>query len=181
MNETEYHRFGNPSRDRITWDWYYERILAHGGSAGGMLMGAIANMAPEKFSSIIAQVPFVDVLATMLDETLPLTPPEWPKWGNPLADKAAYDQIASYSPYDNVTAQNYPPIFALAGLTDPRVTYWEPGKWVAKLRAQKTDDNVLLLKTNMEAGHGGASGRFDYLKEAALVQSFALMVVGKTS
>ena len=112
-------------------------------------MGAIANMAPEKFAGIIAQVPFVDVLATMLDETLPLTPPEWPEWGNPLTDKGAYDLIASYSPYDNVKAQNYPPIFALAGLTDSRVTYWEPAKWLAKLRTQKTDDNVLLLKANM--------------------------------
>jgi oligopeptidase B len=125
-----------------------------------MLMGAIANMAPEKFSGIIAQVPFVDVLATMLDNTLPSTPPEWPEWGNPLTDKAAYDQIASYSHYENVTAQNYPPIFALSGLTDPRVTYWEPGKLVAKMRAQKTNDNVLLLKTNMEAWHGGTSGRY---------------------
>lgn len=157
----------------------YDRIIAHGGSAGGMLMGAVANLAPEKFGGIIAEVPFVDVLATMLDDTLPLTPPEWPEWGNPITDKSAYEYIASYSPYDNVSAKDYPAILAVAGLTDPRVTYWEPAKWVAKLRAVKTDDSLLMLKTNMEAGHGGASGRFDRLKEVALVQAFALMVAGK--
>jgi oligopeptidase B len=154
----------------------HERIVAQGGSAGGMLMGAVANIAPEKFGGIIAEVPFVDVLATMLDDTLPLTPPEWPEWGNPITDKTAYEYIASYSPYDNVDAKNYPAILAVAGLTDPRVTYWEPAKWVAKLRATKTDENLLMLKTNMEAGHGGASGRFDRLKEVALNQAFALMV-----
>lgn len=157
----------------------YDRIIAHGGSAGGMLMGAVANLAPEKFGGIIAEVPFVDVLATMLDDTLPLTPPEWPEWGNPITDKSAYEYIASYSPYDNVSAKDYPAILAVAGLTDPRVTYWEPAKWVAKLRAVKTDNSLLMLKTNMEAGHGGASGRFDRLKEVALVQAFALMVAGK--
>nr|WP_319382656.1 S9 family peptidase [uncultured Roseibium sp.] len=158
----------------------YARIVAQGGSAGGMLMGAISNLAPEKFGGIIAEVPFVDVLATMLDDTLPLTPPEWPEWGNPITDRNAYDYIASYSPYDNVEAKDYPAILAVAGLTDPRVTYWEPAKWVARLRAEKTGDSVLMLKTNMEAGHGGASGRFDRLKEVALVQAFALMVAGKT-
>ncbi|MBD8874804.1 S9 family peptidase [Roseibium polysiphoniae] len=157
----------------------HDRIVAQGGSAGGMLMGAVANMAPEAFTGIIAEVPFVDVLATMLDDTLPLTPPEWPEWGNPITDKAAYDYIASYSPYDNVAAKEYPAILAVGGLTDPRVTYWEPAKWVAKLRATKTGDSLLMLKTNMEAGHGGASGRFDRLKEVALVQAFALMVTGK--
>ncbi|WP_299482119.1 S9 family peptidase [uncultured Roseibium sp.] len=157
----------------------HDRIVAQGGSAGGMLMGAIANMAPEKFGGIIAEVPFVDVLATMLDDTLPLTPPEWPEWGNPITDKTAYEYIASYSPYDNVEARDYPALLAVAGLTDPRVTYWEPAKWVAKLRATKTDDSLLMLKTNMDAGHGGASGRFDRLKEVALVQAFALMVTGK--
>ncbi|WP_298818618.1 S9 family peptidase [uncultured Roseibium sp.] len=157
----------------------HDRIIAHGGSAGGMLMGAVANLAPEKFGGIIAEVPFVDVLATMLDDTLPLTPPEWPEWGNPITDKAAYEYIASYSPYDNVAAKDYPAILAVAGLTDPRVTYWEPAKWVSKLRAVKTDNRLLMLKTNMEAGHGGASGRFDRLKEVALVQAFALMVAGK--
>ncbi|MFD1694891.1 S9 family peptidase [Roseibium aestuarii] len=157
----------------------HEKIVAQGGSAGGMLMGAVSNMAPEAFGGIIAEVPFVDVLSTMLDDTLPLTPPEWPEWGNPIADKSAYDYIASYSPYDNVEAKAYPAILAVGGLTDPRVTYWEPAKWVAKLRATKTGDSLLMLKTNMEAGHGGASGRFDRLKEVALVQAFALMVTGK--
>jgi oligopeptidase B len=157
----------------------HEKIIAQGGSAGGMLMGAISNMAPEKFGGIVAEVPFVDVLATMLDDTLPLTPPEWPEWGNPITDKVAYEYIASYSPYDNVEAKDYPPIFALAGLTDPRVTYWEPAKWVAKLRATKTGDSLVMLKTNMDAGHGGASGRFDRLKEVALMQAFALQVTGK--
>ena len=167
--------------DHLTGEKFtaHDRIVAQGGSAGGMLMGAVANMAPEKFAGIIAEVPFVDVLATMLDDTLPLTPPEWPEWGNPVTDVEAYQYIASYSPYDNVGAKAYPAILALAGLTDPRVTYWEPAKWVAKLRATKTGDNLLMLKTNMEAGHGGASGRFDRLKEVALVQAFALMVAGK--
>ncbi len=155
------------------------RIVAHGGSAGGMLMGAVANMAPDLFSGIIAEVPFVDVLNTMLDDTLPLTPPEWPEWGNPIENKPAYEAIAAYSPYDNVTSQSYPNILALAGLTDPRVTYWEPAKWVAKLRSLKKDDNLVLLKTNMDAGHGGASGRFDRLKEVATSYAFALMVTGK--
>ncbi|NBN78514.1 prolyl oligopeptidase family serine peptidase [Microvirga tunisiensis] len=157
----------------------HERIVAQGGSAGGMLMGAVANMGGEKFGGIIAEVPFVDVLNTMLDDTLPLTPPEWPEWGNPIASREAYDYIAGYSPYDNVTAKAYPAILAVGGLTDPRVTYWEPAKWVARLRAVKTGDSLLMLKTNMEAGHGGASGRFDRLKEVALVQAFALKVTGR--
>ena len=157
----------------------YSNLIAQGGSAGGMLMGAIANMAPEKFSGIIAQVPFVDVLNTILDETLPLTPPEWPEWGNPIKDKNAYDLIAGYSPYENVKPIKYPAIFALGGLTDPRVTYWEPAKWVAKLREIKKDNSMLILKINMESGHSGASGRFDYLKEVALIQAFALMTVGR--
>jgi oligopeptidase B len=157
----------------------HERIVAQGGSAGGMLMGAVANMGGEKFGGIIAEVPFVDVLNTMLDDTLPLTPPEWPEWGNPIASREAYDYIAGYSPYDNVTAKAYPAILAVGGLTDPRVTYWEPAKWVARLRAVKTGDSLLMLKTNMEAGHGGASGRFDRLKEVALVQAFALKVAGQ--
>lgn len=155
-----------------------KRIVAMGGSAGGMLMGAIANLKPALYAGIIAQVPFVDVLNTMLDDTLPLTPPEWPEWGNPLASKEDYQLIAAYSPYDNVSAQDYPPIFALAGLTDPRVTYWEPAKWVAKLRATKIGDAPVYLKTNMGAGHGGASGRFDRLKETAITYAFALWAVG---
>ena len=156
----------------------YSQLIAQGGSAGGMLMGAIANMAPTKFAGIIAQVPFVDVLNTILDETLPLTPPEWHEWGNPIKDKKAYDLISAYSPYDNIKPNKYPAIFALGGLADPRVTYWEPAKWVAKLRKIKTDNNILLLKTNMEAGHAGASGRFNYLKEIALIQAFALVTIG---
>ena len=119
------------------------KIIAQGGSAGGMLMGAVANMAPELFKGIVAEVPFVDVLTTMLDDTLPLTPPEWPEWGNPIESKVAYETIAAYSPYDNVVAKAYPNILAVGGLTDPRVTYWEPAKWVAKLRATKTDNNLL--------------------------------------
>ena len=154
-------------------------IVAQGGSAGGMLMGAIANMAPDLFGGIVAEVPFVDVLTTMLDDTLPLTPPEWPEWGNPIASKAAYENIAAYSPYDQVEAKPYPHILAVGGLTDPRVTYWEPAKWVAKLRELKTDGNLLLLKTNMGAGHGGASGRFDRLKEVAFVYAFGLKVAGR--
>ncbi len=154
-------------------------IVAHGGSAGGMLMGAVANMAPDLFGGILAEVPFVDVLNTILDDTLPLTPIEWPEWGNPIEDKAAYEWIKAYSPYDNVEAKNYPNILALAGLTDPRVTYWEPAKWVAKLRELKTDSNLLMLKTNMDAGHAGASGRFDRLKEVALSYAFALKVTDK--
>jgi oligopeptidase B len=156
------------------------RIVAEGGSAGGMLMGAIANMAPDLFAGIAAVVPFVDVLNTMLDDTLPLTPPEWPEWGNPIENDTDYRAILAYSPYDNVTAGAYPPILAMAGLTDPRVTYWEPAKWVARLRAMKTDDNLLLLRTNMDAGHAGASGRFDSLKETAIEQAFALKVTGLT-
>jgi oligopeptidase B len=154
------------------------RIVAHGGSAGGMLMGAIANMAPDLFLGVIAEVPFVDVLTTMLDASLPLTPPEWPEWGNPIQSADAYRTIAAYSPYDNVRAQGYPHILAVAGLTDPRVTYWEPAKWVAKLRELRTDDRLLLLRTNMDAGHAGASGRFERLKEVALAYAFALKIAG---
>lgn len=157
----------------------YANIIAEGGSAGGMLMGAISNMAPEKFAGVIAAVPFVDVLNTMLDDTLPLTPPEWPEWGNPIDSREEYDQIAAYSPYDNVEAKPYPPILALSGLTDPRVTYWEPTKWVAKLRDKSTSGAPVLLKTNMDAGHGGASGRFQRLEEVAFEYAFAVKVAGK--
>ncbi|WP_144378568.1 S9 family peptidase [Mesorhizobium amorphae] len=157
----------------------HDRIVAQGGSAGGMLMGAIANMAPEAFGGIVAEVPFVDVLTTMLDETLPLTPPEWPEWGNPIASEADYKTIAAYSPYDKVTGADYPPILAVAGLTDPRVTYWEPAKWVAKLRELKSGDNPVLFKINMDSGHAGASGRFSRLEEIALNYAFALKVAGK--
>ena len=154
------------------------RIIAHGGSAGGLLMGAVANMAPELFAGIIADVPFVDALTTILDDTLPLTPPEWLEWGNPITDVAAFRTILSYSPYDNVRAQAYPAIFAQGGLSDPRVTYWEPAKWVARLRARMTGGGPILLKTNMDAGHGGASGRFDQLEEVAQDYAFALTQAG---
>jgi oligopeptidase B len=154
------------------------KVAAYGGSAGGMLMGAVANLRPDLWAGIIAAVPFVDVLNTMSDASLPLTPPEWPEWGNPLEDPAAYDQIASYSPYDNVAALPYPAILATGGLSDPRVTYWEPAKWVAKLRDRTTGDSPILLKINMEAGHAGAAGRFDFLKEIALDYAFALKAIG---
>ena len=153
-------------------------LVAHGGSAGGMLMGAVANLAPELFNGIIAEVPFVDVLTTMLDDTLPLTPPEWQEWGNPIESKEAYELLRSYSPYDTLEEKDYPHILAVGGLTDPRVTYWEPAKWVAKLREMKTDNNLLLLKTQMGAGHAGAPGRFDRLKEVAFVYAFGMKVVG---
>jgi oligopeptidase B len=154
------------------------RIVAHGGSAGGMLMGAVANLAPDLFGAVVAEVPFVDVLTTMLDDTLPLTPPEWPEWGNPIVDAEAFRTILAYSPVDNVKAQAYPPLLALAGLTDPRVTYWEPAKWVARLREMKSGDNPVIFRLNMDSGHGGASGRFERLKEVALVQAFALQTMG---
>jgi oligopeptidase B len=151
------------------------KIIAHGGSAGGMLMGAIANQAPELYAGIIADVPFVDVLNTMRDETLPLTPPEWLEWGDPIRDVAAFEAMRAYSPYDNVSAQAYPAILALAGLADPRVTYWEPAKWVAKLRAKMTGGGPILLHTSMGAGHGGAPGRFDRLDEVARIYAFAIV------
>ncbi|MBZ9977866.1 S9 family peptidase [Mesorhizobium sp. BR-1-1-10] len=157
----------------------HDRIVAQGGSAGGMLMGAIANMAPDCFGGIVAEVPFVDVLTTMLDATLPLTPPEWPEWGNPIASADDYLTIAAYSPYDNVAALDYPPILALAGLTDPRVTYWEPAKWVARLRDRKSGDNPVLFRINMDSGHAGASGRFSRLEEIAYTYAFTLKVTDK--
>ncbi|MBJ3774481.1 S9 family peptidase [Acuticoccus mangrovi] len=156
------------------------RIAAQGGSAGGMLMGVIANRAPDRFGAIVAEVPFVDVLTTMLDDTLPLTPPEWPEWGDPIRDEAAFRRILSYSPVDNVAPQAYPAMLVLAGVSDPRVTYWEPAKWVARLREAATNDPLILLKTNMDAGHGGASGRFKRLEEVAMVQAFVLATVGRT-
>jgi oligopeptidase B len=154
------------------------KVVAHGGSAGGMLMGAIANRAPSSYRAIIADVPFVDVLNTMLDDSLPLTPPEWLEWGNPILDREAFETIRSYSPYDNVAAQTYPAILALAGLTDPRVTYWEPAKWVARLRDRMTGGGPVLLHVNMGAGHGGSSGRFDQLEDVALGYAFALGAIG---
>ena len=150
------------------------RIAIAGGSAGGELMGAVVNQAPELWGAVAAHVPFVDVLNTMLDTSLPLTPIEWPEWGNPIEDKSAFELIRSYSPYDQLEAGDYPPMLVTAGLNDPRVTYWEPAKYVAKLRTLKTDDNPLLLKTNMGAGHGGKSGRYDSLYEVAEEYAFFL-------
>ena len=153
-------------------------IAIVGGSAGGSLMGAVVNQAPELWGAVAAHAPFVDILNTILDATLPLTPPEWPEWGNPIEDKEAFEYIRSYSPYDQLAPRDYPPMLVTAGLNDPRVTYWEPAKYVAKMRALKTDDNLLLLKTNMGAGHGGRSGRFERLYEVAEEYAFILINLG---
>lgn len=153
------------------------RIVTEGRSAGGLLMGAVANLRPDLWAGVIGGVPFVDVLNTMSDASLPLTPPEWPEWGNPLEDAAAYDLIAGYSPYDNIVPAAYPAVLATGGLSDPRVTYWEPSKWIARLRATTTGKAPMLLKMNMEAGHGGASGRFDFLKEIAFDYAFAIKAI----
>ncbi len=150
------------------------RIAIRGGSAGGMLMGAVTNLRPELWRCVVAEVPFVDVLNTMLDASLPLTPIEWPEWGNPLTSEEDFLRIRSYCPYENVEAKAYPAMLVTAGISDPRVTYWEPAKYVARLRELKTDRNLLLLKTNMDAGHFGASGRFDALLELAEVLAFIL-------
>jgi oligopeptidase B len=154
------------------------KIAIQGGSAGGKLMGVVANTNPELWGAVIADVPFVDVVNTMIDDTLPLTPGEWPVWGNPITDPEAFKLLLSYSPYDNLKKQAYAPMLVTAGLNDPRVTYWEPAKWVARLRATKTDQNLLMLKTNMGAGHGGQSGRWDSLKEVAEEQAFVLTQLG---
>ncbi|MEC9345567.1 MAG: S9 family peptidase [Pseudomonadota bacterium] len=154
-------------------------IAIHGGSAGGMLVGAAANMRPDLWRAVVAEVPFVDCLTTILDASLPLTPPEWTEWGNPIESEEIYRLMLSYSPYDNVAATAYPAMLVTGGLTDPRVTYWEPAKWVAKLRATRTNDSLLLLKINMEAGHAGSAGRFDKLKEIATNYAFLLKVFGK--
>ena len=155
------------------------RVAISGGSAGGQVMGAVVNQAPELWGAVAAHVPFVDVLNTILDDTLPLTPIEWPEWGNPIEDEAAFEYIRSYSPYDQLEPRDYPPMLVTAGLNDPRVTYWEPAKYVAKLRKLKTDDNVVLLKTNMGAGHGGKSGRYDRLYEVAEEYTFFLVNMGQ--
>jgi oligopeptidase B len=155
-----------------------KRMVGHGGSAGGMLMGAVANRSGDLFAGIVAEVPFVDVLNTMLDDQLPLTPPEWPEWGNPIESEKDFRTILGYSPYDNVAPKSYPAVLAMAGLTDPRVTYWEPAKWIARLRATMSGGGPVMLRTNMGAGHGGASGRFNRLDEVAIVYAFALWAVG---
>tara|TARA_B100000780_G_scaffold269080_1_gene227583 strand:- start:121 stop:1140 length:1020 start_codon:yes stop_codon:yes gene_type:complete len=154
-----------------------DNLYAAGGSAGGLLMGAVINMAPNLFNGVIAHVPFVDVVTTMLDETIPLTTGEYDEWGNPN-DLEYYNYMLSYSPYDNIQEMNYPNLLITTGLHDSQVQYWEPAKWVAKLRDKKTDDNLLILKTNMKAGHGGSSGRFEYLKEIALDYAFLFKLEG---
>jgi oligopeptidase B len=154
-----------------------DKLIANGGSAGGLLMGVITNLRPDLFKIIVAEVPFVDLINTMLDKSIPLTAIEWEEWGNPNLEKY-YAYMQSYSPYDNVVAKNYPHLLITAGLNDPRVAYWEPAKWTAKLRALKTDDNVLLLKTDMGKGHFSATGRYDYLKEIAFEYAFIFDKLG---
>jgi oligopeptidase B len=157
-----------------------DRLVARGGSAGGLLMGAVANLRPELFRAIVAEVPFVDCLTTMLDDTLPLTVTEWEEWGDPVRDAAIYDYIKSYAPYDNVAAQEYPAMLVTAGLNDPRVQYWEPAKWVAKLRVTNTGTAPIYLKTELDAGHHGPSGRYEAWKDEAFVLAFVLDNVGIT-
>ncbi|MDQ3875997.1 MAG: prolyl oligopeptidase family serine peptidase, partial [Actinomycetota bacterium] len=152
-------------------------LVARGGSAGGLLMGAVVNMRPDLFAAVVAEVPFVDCLTTILDDSLPLTAVEWEEWGDPRTPQF-YGVMKAYSPYDNVEAKEYPPMLVTAGLNDPRVGYWEPAKWVAKLRARKTDSNRLLLRTRMGAGHAGPSGRYESWREEAFVQAFILDTLG---
>ena len=157
-----------------------ERLAIRGGSAGGLLMGAVTNLRPDLFAAVVAEVPFVDVVTTMSDESLPLTVTEWEEWGNPVADPEAYATMRSYSPYDNVVAADYPAMYVTAGLNDPRVSYWEPAKWVAKLRALTTGNRPILLRTEMGAGHQGPSGRYEVWKDEARVQTFILVALGGT-
>jgi len=157
-----------------------DRLVIQGGSAGGLLMGAVVNQAPQLFKAAVVQVPFVDVMNTMIDADLPLTTEEWIEWGNPRDDKKAWDYMVQYSPYDNVKAQNYPNMLVEISLNDSQVPYWEGAKFTAKLRELKTDNNTILLKTNMGAGHGGSSGRYDRLKEVAFDYAYALTQVGIT-
>jgi oligopeptidase B len=155
-----------------------DRLAARGGSAGGLLMGAVVNLRPDLFRAVVAEVPFVDVLTTILDDTLPLTITEWEEWGDPVHDHELYQLMKSYSPYDNVTAKAYPALLVTGGLNDPRVQYWEPAKWVAKLRATKTDDHLLVLKMELGAGHSGPSGRYDAWHDEAFVYAFLLDQLG---
>ena len=171
--------FVDAARFLVDAGWAREgKISISGGSAGGELMGAVTLQAPELWRAVVLQVPFVDVLNTMLDGSLPLTPIEWPEWGNPIENKADFDNIASYSPYDNIEARDYPWQMVTGGLNDPRVTYWEPAKWTAKMRAMKTDDNPLVMKINMGAGHGGKTGRFQRIQETAEEYTFVLKAFG---
>jgi oligopeptidase B len=157
-----------------------DRLAIRGGSAGGLLMGAVVNLRPDLFKCVVADVPFVDVINTMSDSTIPLTTEEWLQWGDPRREPY-YGYMKSYSPYDNVARKAYPAMLVTAGLNDPRVGYWEPAKWVARLRASKTDDHLLVLRTNMGAGHGGASGRYDALHEQAIRYAFILDQLGLSS
>jgi oligopeptidase B len=154
------------------------RVFGMGGSAGGLLMGAVANLAPQDYRALVAHVPFVDVVTTMLDESIPLTTNEFDEWGNPAAARETYEYMLAYSPYDNVKRQPYPALLVTSGLWDSQVQYWEPAKWVAKLRVSKTNDRPLLLRTNMEAGHGGKSGRFERYREVAEEYAFILWQAG---
>jgi len=158
-----------------------DRLAIRGASAGGLLMGAVVNLRPDLFRAVVAEVPFVDVVTTMSDEALPLTVTEWEEWGNPRDDAAAYAYMKAYSPYDNVHPAAYPSMYVTAGVNDPRVGYWEPAKWVAKLRASKTDDNPLVLRTEMGSGHQGPSGRYDAWRDEARVQAFILAALGVES
>lgn len=153
-----------------------DKLCAAGGSAGGLLMGTVLNLRPEMWKAVVASVPFVDVVTALLDETIPLTTGEYDEWGNPN-EKEFYDYMLSYSPYDNLRATNYPNMLVITGLHDSQVQYFEPAKWVAKIREIKTDRNVLLLQTNMSAGHGGASGRFQRLKEVAMEYAFLIWIL----
>jgi oligopeptidase B len=155
-----------------------EQLVIQGGSAGGLLMGAVTNLRPDLFKAVVADVPFVDVINTMLDASLPLTTGEYEEWGNPQ-EREYFEYMLSYSPYDNIEAKAYPPMLVETSLNDSQVMYWEPAKYVAKLRATKTDANPVLLKINMGAGHGGASGRYDFLREIAFTYTFILSQVGK--
>jgi oligopeptidase B len=154
-----------------------DRLVARGGSAGGLLMGAITNLRPDLFAGVVAEVPFVDVVTTMLDPSLPLTVTEWEEWGDPR-EPDAYARMKSYSPYDNVHAAPYPALLVTTGLNDPRVAYWEPAKWVAKLRTLSTSGKLIVLRTEMGAGHGGPSGRYDAWRDEAIVLSFVCDTVG---
>lgn len=180
--ENTFNDFVDVARHLVAHDYTTpQRLGIAGGSAGGELMGAVVNQSPALWGAVAAHVPFVDVLNTMLDESLPLTPGEWPEWGNPIEDKSVFEHIRSYSPYDQLVPGDYPPMLVTAGLNDPRVTYWEPAKYVAKLRTLKTDNNLLVLKTNMGAGHGGKSGRYDSLYEVAEEYAFFLTSLGLVS